>query len=74
MPHPPFAADRRDRLPTNALTCSSNGSWQAEIAAASTFPRHYLYHSAGGRSRADSVTKTGLTARRCNETTQNWTF
>jgi hypothetical protein len=48
VPHPPFwQVSAPIAWSTIALTLSADGSATAEIAAASAFPRHYLYDSAG---------------------------
>jgi hypothetical protein len=48
VPHPPFwQLTAPVAWSTIALTLSSDGSSKAQIAAASPFPRHYLYDSDG---------------------------
>ena len=48
VPHPPFwQLTAPIAWSTIALTLNSDGSATAEIAAASPFPRHYLYDSSG---------------------------
>jgi hypothetical protein len=56
VPHPPFWQVAAPLAwSTIALTLSSAGSSTAELAAASRFPRHYLYDSAGRLTHKSAV-------------------
>jgi hypothetical protein len=56
VPHPPFwRLTAPVAWSTIALTLRSDGSSEADIAAASPFPRHYLYDTVGQLSRKSAV-------------------
>jgi hypothetical protein len=67
VPRPPFwRLTAPVAWSTIALTLSVDGSATAEIAAASRFPRHYLYDSAGHLTHKTAVIRYRDWIRRCD--------
>jgi hypothetical protein len=73
IPHPPFV---RLSAPlawsTVALTVRADGSSQAELAAASPFPRHYLYDSGGNLTHSSALIRYRTWLRRSERETSPW--
>jgi hypothetical protein len=73
IPHPPYV---RVAAPlawsTVALTVWADGSSQAELAAASPFPRHYLYDSAGKLTVKSALIRYRAWLRRSEQATSPW--
>jgi hypothetical protein len=73
IPHPPYM---RLSAPlawsTIALTVWSDGSSRAELAAASPFPRHYLYDSSGKLAVKSALIRYRAWLRRSEQATSPW--
>ena len=73
VPHPPYL---RVAAPlawsTIALTVRADGSSDAELVAASPFPRHYLYDSAGKLTVKSALIRYRAWLRRSEKATSPW--
>ena len=73
VPHPPYL---RVAAPlawsTVVLTVWADGSSRAELAAASPFPRHYLYDSAGTLTVKSALIRYRAWLRRSEKATSPW--
>jgi hypothetical protein len=73
VPHPPFwRLTAPIAWSTIALTLGADGSATAEIAAASRFPRHYLYDGAGHLTHKTAVIRYKDWIRRCGVDDSPW--
>jgi hypothetical protein len=73
VPHPPFwRLTAPVAWSTLAVTLSCDGSSQAELAAASMFPRHYLYDSAGQLTRKSALIRYRDWIRQCELRDSPW--
>ena len=71
--HPPFwQLTAPLAWSTIALTLTADGSATAELAAASRFPRHYLYDSAGHLTHKTAVIRYKDWIRRCDVDSTPW--
>lgn len=73
IPHPPYL---RVAAPlawsTVVLTVRTDGTSRAELAAASPFPRHYLYDSAGKLTVKSALIRYRAWLRRSEKATSPW--
>jgi hypothetical protein len=73
IPHPPYL---RLAAPlawsTVALTIGADGSSRAELTAASPFPRHYLYDSAGKLAVKSALIRYHAWLRKSEKATSPW--